>query len=87
MKGLRAVMNGSLERNSTKLASFCTPFVTSFSVLSAVGEGGSGGEGGTTWALGYVWASLVPRPEPFSVTRKPSRGLGSNLKLCGRSHE
>ena len=44
MKGLRDAMNGSLVRNSTRLARFCTAFVTSFSVRSAVGEGDSGGE-------------------------------------------
>ena len=39
MKSFRETMNGSLARNSTKLARFCTAFVTSFKVRSATREG------------------------------------------------
>ena len=40
-KGLSAVIKFSFTLNSTKLAMFWVVFVTSFSVLSAVGLGGS----------------------------------------------
>ena len=40
-KGLSAVIKFSFTLKSTKLAMFCVLFVTSFSVLSAVGLGGS----------------------------------------------
>ena len=39
IKSFRETMNGSLARNSTKLARFCTAFVTSFKVRSATREG------------------------------------------------
>ena len=39
MKGLRTVMNGSLDLNSTRLARFCIPLATSLSVRSALADG------------------------------------------------
>ena len=41
MKGFRAVMNGSLDLNSTRFASFWTTLVTRFRVFSAIVGGAS----------------------------------------------
>lgn len=64
IKSFRETMKGSLARNSTKFARFCTAFVTSFKVLSATKEGVSVG---TEWSLPTDRDTLLNHTTPVAI--------------------